>query len=71
MSAIGQLFSKPKTPAIPKPTIRRAPTDTSDTVMAAREQARRAALARKGRQSTIMTEGLGSMTGSSGQSLGA
>ena len=60
---------KPKIekPAAPKPV--RMPVETDPTILAASQRTRQAAMQRKGRQSTIMTDK--ELTGSTGQSLGA
>lgn len=72
------LFSKPKTPPlpdIPKPI--RMPTETDPDILAAAKRTRQAAMWRRGRMSTILTDqgtnssSLGSAVGSSGKYLGA
>lgn len=56
-------------PEAPKPT--RMPTETDPSVLAAAQRTRSAALMRKGRLSTILTDQTKATTGSSGQKLGA
>lgn len=66
---MGSLFSpKIPKPADPKPV--RMPTETDPAVVAAAQRTRAEAMRRKGRMSTILTDGLRSV-GSSGQKLGA
>jgi hypothetical protein len=67
--AMKNLFGSPKAPEAPKPV--RMPTATDPDVEAASRRTRESALKRKGRQSTILTDQLGSVVGSSGQKLGA
>lgn len=43
-------------PALPKPKVRRMPTETDPAVLAAAQRTRKAALERKGRLSTILTD---------------
>lgn len=66
---MSSLFSKPKAPAAPKPV--RMPVESDPDVLAAGARTTANMARRSGRQSTIMTEGLMSTTGSSGQKLGA
>jgi hypothetical protein len=47
------------------------PTETDPSIMEASKRSRRAAMARHGRQSTILTDQLQETIGSSGQKLGA
>jgi hypothetical protein len=69
---MGGLFSKPKTPEAPeKPKPIRMPVETDPAVLAAGERTKAAALQRKGRLSTILTDTARAVTGSSGQKLGA
>ena len=53
---------RPKTPAppppLPEPRAVRMPTETDPSVLAAGQRTRKAALARKGRLSTILTDTL-------------
>ena len=56
---------------LPEPKSKRAPVETDPDIIAAGQRTRQAALKRKGRLSTIMTDGVGSAIGSSGKSLGA
>lgn len=61
-------------PKIPKPVATkptRMPTETDPSVLAAAQRTRSAALMRKGRLSTILTDQTKATTGSSGQKLGA
>lgn len=70
----GQSFLQQAPPVaqalLPKPKITRMPTETDPSVLAAAQRTRRAALARKGRLSTIMTDA-NETIGSGGQALGA
>ena len=62
--------SAPKPPPTPKPV--RMPYETDPDIVAAGQRTRAAALARKGRLSTILTDATSeNMTGSSGVKLGA
>lgn len=61
--------SAPKPPPDPRP--QRKPTQTDPSVQAASQRTRSAALRRRGRLSTILTDRNQSITGSSGQKLGA
>lgn len=72
---------KPKMPAmpagagqpleIPKPRPIRMPFEGDESLVEASRRTRASALKRRGRSSTIMTDGIKETTGSSGQSLGA
>lgn len=67
---MGALFKKPATPkmpAAPKPV--RMPFEQDPEVLAAGERAKRGAVSRSGRMSTIMTDQTAAI-GSSGQKLG-
>lgn len=64
-----QSISTPATLPTPKPT--RMPTETDPDILAAAQRTRKAALARRGRLSTIMTDQTQSVIGSSGKALGA
>ena len=66
---MGSLFGKPQMPPAPKPV--RMPNATDPDVLAAAQRTRAAALQRKGRLSTILTDQTKSVTGSSGLKLGA
>lgn len=57
MSAIGSLFSTPKTPAVVAPPV--APTPADSGVQDAARDAATAAATAAGRGSTILTGGLG------------
>lgn len=59
----------PPPPPLPKPV--RMPNATDPSVLAAAQRTRAAALRRKGRLSTILTDQTRSVTGYSGQKLGA
>jgi hypothetical protein len=59
----------PKQPEAPKPI--RMPTQEDPEMLAAAQRTRQAALARKGRLSTILTDQTQATTGSSGVKLGA
>jgi hypothetical protein len=64
---------KPKMPApqaLPEPKVVRMPTEMDPSVLAAATRTREAAMKRRGRMSTIMTDSLQDI-GSSGQKLGA
>lgn len=65
---MGGLFSKPKMPEMPAIKPVRMPTAEDPNKALARF--RQAAMQRKGRQSTIMTDMLRDATGSSGKTLG-
>lgn len=56
---------------LPTPKKVRMPTMSDDVTRSAAERTRSAALKRRGRQSTIMTDQTKSITGSSGAKLGA
>jgi hypothetical protein len=56
---------------LPTPKVHRMPIETDPTVLAASQRSREAAMRRRGRMSTIMTDSLQSTVGSSGQKLGA
>jgi hypothetical protein len=56
---------------LPTPKVTRMPTETDPSVLDASKRSRRAAMARHGRQSTILTDQLQETIGSSGQKLGA
>ncbi len=59
-----------KRPKIEKPKVVRMPNQNDPEILAAGDRAKRAARSRTGRQSTILTDALRGITGSSGQSLG-
>jgi hypothetical protein len=62
---------KPKMPAqqaLPEPRVVRMPTENDPNILAAAQRTREAAMKRRGRLSTIMTD---SDIGSSGSKLGA
>lgn len=59
------------TPKMPTPKVVRMPTTTDPNAEKAAARYRNAAMLRKGRRSTILSDSLQEMTGSSGQSLGA
>lgn len=64
------MFGKtPKAPEAPKPV--RMPTQEDPDMLAAAQRTRQAALSRKGRLSTILTDQTKATTGSSGVKLGA
>ena len=63
------LFGKSQMPPTPKTV--RMPTATDPDILAAAQRTRAAALQRKGRLSTILTDQTKSITGSSGLKLGA
>ena len=65
---MGSLFSKPKAPAAPKSV--RMPVESDPDVLAAGERAKRGAMSRSGRMSTILTDQTQGVVGSSGQKLG-
>jgi hypothetical protein len=70
------LFGKPKMPEVkpvemPKVKVERMPVANDPNADQAASRFREAAAARKGRRSTIMTDALKEMTGSSGQRLGS
>lgn len=69
---MGGLFSKPSAPKIeaPKVKVERMPVAEDPNADQAAARFRAEAAARKGRRSTIMTDALKEMTGSSGQRLG-
>lgn len=67
---MGGLFSTPKAKQPEDPDPVRMPTPTDPALEAASARAKADALRRRGRRSTILTDNLQSMTGSSGQSLG-
>jgi hypothetical protein len=68
---MGGLFGgKPKTPEMPKVKVERMPVAEDPNADQAAARFRDAAAARRGRRSTIMTDALKEMTGSSGQRLG-
>jgi len=62
----GQMASQ-----LPTPKAQRMPTETDPEVLAAAKRTRDAAMQRRGRMSTIMTDQLQSTVGSSGSKLGA
>jgi len=65
---------KPRLPspqAMPEPRVVRMPTETDPSVLAAAQRTRDAAMKRRGRMSTIMTDNAQDMVGSSGMKLGA
>lgn len=69
---MGSLFGggdMPKPPPPPKPV--RMPVETDPDIVAAAQRTREAALQRKGRLSTILTDQTKQTVGSSGQKLGA
>lgn len=71
---MGALFSPPKIPPMPKaaePEVVRMPTETDPSIIAAGERTKAAAMRRKGRMSTILTDMTQGTVGSSGQRLGA
>ncbi len=59
------LFGRVSTPPPPKPT--RLPVDNNAAMIAARNRARTALRRRTGRLSTVLTDGLRSLTGSIGK----
>jgi len=70
---MGSLFA-PKIPPMPKaaePEPVRMPTETDPSIIAAGQRTREAALRRRGRLSTILTDMTQGTIGSSGQRLGA
>ena len=68
----GMFKSKQPTPrALPEPRVTRMPTETDPSVLAAATRTREAAMKRKGRLSTIMTDNAQETIGSSGMKLGA
>lgn len=69
---MGGLFSKPSVPKIeaPKVKVERMPVAEDPNADQAAKRFREAAAQRQGRRSTIMTDALKDMTGSSGQRLG-
>lgn len=61
----------PAMPKMPEPKVTRMPGEQDPSIIAAGKRTRDSYMRRKGRQSTIMTENLGSsVVGSSGKSLG-
>ena len=70
-STIGNLFKKPKKAVIPKVApVKRRPVEGSQSKEEARRRQQLAARKRKGRDSTILSDELRELTGSSGRSLG-
>ena len=70
---MASLFSSsaPSMPKMPEPKVTRMPDETDPSVIAAGQRTRDSYMRRKSRQSTIMTENLGSsVVGSSGKALG-
>jgi hypothetical protein len=66
---MASMFKSPKMPAPPPPT--RMPSQMDQEMIAAGRRTRSAALARKGRLSTILTDTLGDTSGAySGRALG-
>ena len=66
------LFGSPQSPSpLPTPKVTRMPVETDPDILAAAQRTRKAALQRRGRLSTIMTDNTQSVIGSSGKSLGA
>ena len=61
----------PMVASLPKPKPVRMPVDEDPSVFEAAQRTRKAAMARRGRASTIMTDATGDIVGSSGKSLGA
>lgn len=70
---MSSLFKTPKVdiPEEQRPRPVRMPTATDPDVLAASQRTRQAAMQRRGRLSTILTDQTRSTTGSSGQKLGA
>jgi len=70
---MGALFKTPdvKIPEEQRPRPVRMPTETDPDVLAAAKRTRQAAMQRRGRLSTILTDQTRAATGSSGQKLGA
>lgn len=64
------MFS-PKVPKVRDPKPVRMPTETDPDVLAAAQRTRAAALKRRGRLSTILTDQTQGVVGSSGTKLGA
>jgi hypothetical protein len=62
---MGNLFGSPKPP--PPPPVVRMPVETDPSILAAGERARAEARKRAGRLSTILSDSLRSLTGSSGK----
>lgn len=56
---------------LPKPRVKRMPTESDPSMLAAAQRTRKAAMQRAGRLSTILTDQSAGVMGSSGQSLGA
>lgn len=69
-SIASNLGYAPPTPP-PAPKVTRMPAETDPSIVQAAQRTRKAALARTGRQSTILTDALRDTVGSSGQALGA
>lgn len=70
---MGSLFSKPKVPEVkppPDPKPVRMPTVDDPNAEKAASRFRSAALRRKGRRASILSDNLKEVTGSSGASLG-
>lgn len=69
---MGGLFSKPSAPKIeaPKVKVQRMPVAEDPNASQAAQRYRAEAAQRKGRRSTILSDQLKEMTGSSGQRLG-
>jgi hypothetical protein len=70
---MGGMFSKPKVPEVqapPEPKVVRMPTVDDPNAEKAASRFRKAAMSRKGRRSSILTDNLREATGSSGSSLG-
>jgi hypothetical protein len=75
MSSIKKLFGGGQTGGtrvrMPDPVVTRMPTEGDTSVLDSARRQRMSAARRKGRQSTIMTDNLSGMTGSSGKYLGS
>ena len=70
---MGGMFDKPNVmPMVPpeKPRPIRMPNEMDPSIIAAGERTREAAMRRKGRLSTLLTDNTQQTVGSSGQSLG-
>lgn len=70
---MGGLFSKPKVPEVvtpPEPEVVRMPTVEDPNAEKAASRYRAAALKRKGRRASILSDNLKEVTGSSGDNLG-
>lgn len=72
INAVTSLFKKPKKAAVPKVSTKaqRRPVQDDASSLAARQRQQLRFKNRKGRESTILSDQLRELTGSSGRSLG-